>query len=85
MKFIIKELCRRNNITQKMLANMIGMSEVGLSQSINGNPTISTLEKVANALNVPITDLFEKQEQQTQESDIIICPHCNGKIKIKKG
>ena len=30
------------------------------SKAINGNPTIGTLEKIADALGVPVTELFEK-------------------------
>ena len=42
----------------KELANKIGITDVGLRQSLNGNPTIGTLEKIADALEVPITELF---------------------------
>lgn len=33
---------------------------MGLSKAINGNPTKDTLEKIASALNVKITELFEE-------------------------
>ena len=56
----IKELCQGQGITQKELAERIGLSAVGLSKAINGNPTKDTLEKIANALNVRITELFEE-------------------------
>lgn len=48
----------RNN--SKELAERIGLSAVGLSKAINGNPTKDTLEKIASALNVKITELFEE-------------------------
>lgn len=38
------------------------MSRVGLSKAINGNPTVDTLERIATALNVDITDLFKKND-----------------------
>ncbi|MCL2596844.1 MAG: hypothetical protein FWD66_04125 [Paludibacter sp.] len=53
--------------------------------AISRNTTVDMLNRIAAALNVSITDLFEKQERPAQESDIITCPHCNGKIKIEKG
>nr|DAM29549.1 MAG TPA: Helix-turn-helix XRE-family like protein [Caudoviricetes sp.] len=60
MKFRILELCKEAGINQTELADKIGLSRVGLSKAINGNPTISTLEKIADALGVPVTELFEK-------------------------
>lgn len=58
MKLRILEICKQAGITQKELAERIGLSAVGLSKAINGNPTKDTLEKIASALNVPITELF---------------------------
>lgn len=58
MRFKILELCKEAGINQTELADRIGLSRVGLSKAINGNPTVDTLEKIAIALNVPITDLF---------------------------
>lgn len=56
--FRIKELCKEKSITQKELAEKIGISAVGLAKAIAGNTTIGTLERIADALNVPITELF---------------------------
>ena len=58
--FRILELCKEAGINQTELAEKIGLSRVGLSKAINGNPTIGTLEKIADALGVPVTELFEK-------------------------
>ena len=60
MRFRILELCKEAGINQTELAEKIGFSRVGLSKAINGNPTICTLEKIADALGVPVTELFEK-------------------------
>ena len=63
MKLRILELCKNKGITQKALAEQIGLSAVGLSKAINGNPTLSTLEKIANALGVDIVELFEAKRE----------------------
>ena len=60
MKLRILDICKQAGITQKELAERIGLSPVGLSKAINGNPTKDTLEKIAGALNVRITELFEE-------------------------
>ena len=63
MRFRILELCKEAGINQTELADKIGLSRVGLSKAINGNPTVDTLERIATALNVPITDLFSTDKQ----------------------
>ncbi|WP_300744500.1 helix-turn-helix transcriptional regulator [uncultured Rikenella sp.] len=60
-KFRILELCKQKGITQKDLAEKIGMTPVGLAKAANGNPTVGTLEKIASALGVDVTELFAKQ------------------------
>ena len=63
MRFRILELCKEAGINQTELADKIGLSRVGLSKAINGNPTLDTLERIATALNVPITELFSTDKQ----------------------
>jgi len=61
IKLRVKEILREKGITQKDLSDRLGITEVGLSKSLSekGNPTISTLENIANALDVSIVELFE--------------------------
>lgn len=58
----IKEIMQKKGITQKKLAEDIGIAEISLSRSLRGNPTLETLEKIATALNVPISALFEAEK-----------------------
>lgn len=59
----IKEIMQEKGITQKKLAEDIGVAEISLSRSLRGNPTLDTLERIAAALNVPITELFSTNKQ----------------------
>ena len=45
------------------LAEEMGVHPVNLSSSLNGNPTLSTLTKIAEVLGVEVYDLFEKEEK----------------------
>lgn len=57
----IKELCQEQDITQKDLAEKMGISDISLNKTLRGEyPQLQTLEKIANTLNVPIVELFEK-------------------------
>lgn len=57
-EFRIAEILKSKGITQKDLAEKIGISRVGLSKAINGNTTITTLRRIAAALEVSVPELF---------------------------
>ena len=78
----VKELLKQKGMTAKELAGKIGISEGALSQSIKdgANPNLQTLTKIALALNVPVSELFE---QPKKDSLSITCPNCGHPLKIK--
>jgi transcriptional regulator with XRE-family HTH domain len=59
-KLRIKEILKLRRMTMIQLAEILGINRVNLSTSINGNPTIATLEKIANILEVDLVELFAK-------------------------
>ena len=79
MELRIKELIKEKGTTIQNIADAIGINRVTLSNSINGNPTVETLNKIADALNVPVTELFERPKHDTAQ---LTCPHCGKSIEI---
>lgn len=61
MNYRIKEVCRRKGLMMKDLAEKLGMTEVGLSKSLNGNPTVSRLEEIAKVLDVDFMELLNEK------------------------
>lgn len=59
----IKQIVREKGITMAKLAEEMGIHPVNLSSSLNGNPTLSTLNKIAEVLGVEVADLFEKENK----------------------
>lgn len=57
----IKDVLKEKGISQKELANMIGMSEVGLSKAVNGAASKPTMDKVASALGVTYQELLSTE------------------------
>ena len=79
MNLRVKEICKEKGLSMQELSDRLGIVRDTLTRNINGNPTIETLEKIANALGVSITELFDQPA-----TDTIICPYCGGKIKTSK-
>ena len=64
MELRVKEICKEKGILMEELANKLGIARVNLTKTINGNPTIGTLERIAEALDVDFMDLFAKNEKE---------------------
>ena len=59
------------------IAKQIGISRVNLSNSLNGNPTLSRLTEVANILGVEVSELFKPASTQKVVSGYL---ECDGRI-----
>jgi transcriptional regulator with XRE-family HTH domain len=62
MRNRIKDAIKEKGITQKELAEMIGVSEVGLSKGVNGNISESLLSKISHAINIPVSELRVEED-----------------------
>lgn len=60
----IKEIRKNKKISQEKLAEMVSMNIKSIIRLENaqGSPTVETLFKIADALNIKIADLFENHE-----------------------
>lgn len=84
MTIRIKELLKEKGISQKDLADKLGITVVGMSKILNGNPKIDTLEKIASALEVEIWELFVDEATIAKRSPTShACPHCGHLLTIK--
>lgn len=67
----IDELREMRKIPKMEFYTMIGMSSKGYSQMFeNGSLKISTLERIAEVLEVPIVYFFEKKSQKPTVEDL---------------
>lgn len=65
MNLRITEHCKSQGITLQELADKMGVARSTLANTLSkGNPTIETLSKIADALGVTVTDLFEKSTDE---------------------
>ncbi|MDR3118061.1 MAG: helix-turn-helix transcriptional regulator [Mediterranea sp.] len=83
MKLRIKEVIKERGFTVQSVADKIGKSKQSLHGIIEkGNPTINTLSDIANAINVPISKLYENSEDEDKAT--IICPSCGKRFKMEE-
>ena len=71
MELRIKDIYKQKGLLQKELAEKVGVTDIALRASLKGNPTVGTLEKVANALNVEVWELFTESPGESEISGFI--------------
>ena len=81
----IKGVVKEHGFTLVQVAEKLGITKGGLSQSINGNPTITTLKSIADVIGCKVGDFFrdemeEKEDKRAVSGSIMICPHCGERI-----
>lgn len=80
----IKQAIKESGSSVGELAQKMGVSRQTISRQINGaNITVETVQKIADALGVPVGQLFDQTPQaKTEEHHTITCPHCGEKLVI---
>lgn len=87
MKVRIKEIMQQKGITSVALSEMMGISKATVSNLINNKtmPSIDTLGKIAEALDVPNWQLFASEEEVFGDSkNSITCPKCGARFKLEE-
>lgn len=68
----IRQARKNRNLTQKKLGGLCGMADSAIRryESGRGNPTIATLQRIAGALGVPLSDLLDPAAQSAFQAGI---------------
>lgn len=75
----IKKAIKVRGFEVREVANRMGITPTGLSQHINGNPSVEVLERIAAAIGCDVSQLFETPSSDTAT---ITCPHCGKTITL---
>lgn len=76
----IKTQIKNHGFTQEGVAEAMGISRIGLVKNLTGNPTIKTLERIAEVIGCRVGDFFLDEVEIPAPS--IVCPHCGKAIKV---
>ena len=81
----IKDILKEKKITMNELAEKIGISRVTLSSQINGTANVASYEKIAEALEVPMWQLFASKNDVIGEveGNFVRCPKCGHEFEIE--
>lgn len=58
MQLRVKDLLKERGMKMADLAGLLGMNQSNLSKALDGNPTLSKLQDIADALDVPVRELL---------------------------
>lgn len=73
----IKQKIKSKGYTISQIADKLGIKQGSLSQSLASDIRLSTLEKIASAMNISVSELLADEQGAS-----ILCPHCKKQIKI---
>lgn len=77
----IKAVISRQGFTMLQVANTLGISQQAVSQAVNGNPSLSRLKEIADAIGVTVAELVD---DEPPVEPVMKCPHCGRVFKLVK-
>jgi transcriptional regulator with XRE-family HTH domain len=80
MELRVVEIAHARGLTMADIAKQIGISRVNLSNSLNGNPTLSRLREVAKILGVEVSELFRSVSVEKKISGYLEYDGCIVKV-----
>lgn len=84
----VKKMCELRGMTQKELAEKLGITDISLNATLKEgkDPRISTIVRIANALDVPMVSLLGGDvaavETREESKQGLYCPHCGKPLTL---
>lgn len=80
----VRELSKRKGLQLREVAALMNMAPESLSRALHGNPTLSTLCSLANALDVPVARLLAQGGDRASEDLLGVIAFGQGRTRIVK-
>ena len=78
----VKSVIRKKGYTFEQVAEKMGIPRITLTQNLGRNPTINTLQRVADAIGCKVGDFFVDEVSEDEGSNTIVCPKCGAKFGL---
>lgn len=79
----VKAIIKQKGFTIDSVAKKMGITRVTLAQNLSRNPTVGTLQKIADVIGCKVGDFFV-DELELADPNTITCPKCGTKFKMEK-
>ncbi|MFR6000201.1 MAG: helix-turn-helix domain-containing protein [Bacteroides faecis] len=76
----VKSIIKQKGFTMEQVAEKLEITRVTLAQNLSRNPTVNTLQKIADVIGCKVGDFFI--DELEEDKDIITCPNCGKKFKM---
>ena len=77
----VKNVIKQKGYTIEQVAEKMGVTRVTLTQNLSRNPTINTLQRIADAIGCKVGDFF-LDEMDSQDKNTITCPKCGARFVL---
>ena len=78
----IAKIMRRQGVTRAELAERLGVKPPTIQKYLDGDPKLSTLLKIADALNVHPAELLPQQNTSDSTKHAVTCAYCGAPLAI---
>lgn len=75
----IDNILKSKSLTKTDLAKRMGLSRESLYRILSGNPTLENITKLAGALGVPVSELFDNPDNISFR-----CPKCGTTLEVNE-
>jgi transcriptional regulator with XRE-family HTH domain len=80
----VRSIIKEKGWTIEKVASEMGINRVTLSQNLSGNPTVKTLQRIADVIGCKVGDFFrDEMDTEIAHGSSLVCPHCGKEISIK--
>ena len=79
----VKNVIKQRGYTIEQIAEKMGVTRVTLTQNLSRNPTINTLQRIADAVGCKVGDFF-LDEMDNQDMNAITCPKCGARFVLEE-
>lgn len=78
----IAKILRRQGVTRADLAERLGVKPPTIQKYLDGDPKLSTLLKIADAIGVHPAELLPQQDTPDSTKHAVTCPCCGAPLAI---
>lgn len=83
----VKTIIKEKGFTIEQVAKEMGITRFTFTQNLSRNPTMKTLQRIADVLECKVGDFFKDEIEPSKPT--FVCPHCGNpielEVKAKKG